>query len=40
LKIIVLRDEIARLLGLSNHAEFKMREKMADSVGDVESNVD
>jgi metallopeptidase MepB len=31
-KIIVLRDEIARLLGFTNHAELKMTEKMARSV--------
>lgn len=34
-KIIVPRDEMARLLGFSNHAELKMKEKMSGSVGDV-----
>lgn len=38
-KIVVLRDEIARLLGFENHAALKMEEKMARSVGEVERDL-
>ena len=34
-KIVLLRHEIARLQGLDNHADLKMREKMAKSVNDI-----
>ncbi|KAJ9149378.1 Prd1-proteinase yscd [Pleurostoma richardsiae] len=34
-RIVVLRTEIARLLGFANHAEFKNKEMMADSVDEV-----
>lgn len=36
-KIVVLRDEVARLLGFENYATLKMEEKMAQSVGNVEA---
>jgi len=38
-KILVLRDEIAHLLGFENHAALKMEEKMAQSVSEVESRL-
>jgi metallopeptidase MepB len=34
-KIVILRDEMAGLLGFENHAELRMMEKMAKSVLDV-----
>jgi metallopeptidase MepB len=38
-KIIILRDEIARLLGFQNHAELKLTEKMTNSVEDAKAGL-
>lgn len=39
-RLVVLRDEIARMLGFGNHAELKMEDKMAPSVKSVMDRLD
>ncbi|KAM0245579.1 hypothetical protein ACHAQJ_010519 [Trichoderma viride] len=38
-KMLILRDEIARLLGYENHAALKMEERMASSVSEVKQDL-